>query len=110
VGALVEIRRLEKKDRLGMLDTEYIEPIVKMRPKDAFYAEKEEMKLEEATGRISCEYVMSYPPGIPILAPGELITNEIIEHINYAKEKGCYLMGTEDSKINYINVVKNRRA
>jgi len=110
VGALVEIRRLEKKDRRGMLDTEYIEPIVKMRPKDAFYADKQEMKLEDAAGQISCEYVMSYPPGIPILAPGEMITQEIIEHINYAKEKGCYLMGTEDSKINYIFVVKNRRA
>ena len=109
VGALVEIRRLEKKDRRGMLDTEYIEPIVKMRPKDAFYADKEEMKLEDAAGRISCEYVMSYPPGIPILAPGEMITQEIIEHINYAKEKGCYLMGTEDAKINYIFVVKDKR-
>ena len=108
VGALVEIRRLEKKDRRGMLDTEYIEPIVKMRPKDAFYAEKEEMKLEDAARHISCEYVMSYPPGIPILAPGELITDEIIEHIKYAKDKGCYLMGTEDAKVNYINVVKRK--
>jgi len=110
VGALTEIRRLEKKDRRGMLDTEYIEPIVKMRPQDAFYAEKEELKLEDAVGRISCEYVMSYPPGIPIVAPGEMITKEIIEHIEYAKDKGCYLMGTEDAAINYIHVVKNRRA
>jgi lysine decarboxylase len=110
VGALVEIRRLEKKDRRGMLDTEYIEPIVKMRPKDAFYADKEELKLEDAVGHISCEYVMSYPPGIPILAPGEMITQEIIEHINYAKDKGCYLMGTEDAKINYIFVVKSKNS
>ena len=107
VGALVEIRRLEKKDRKGMLDTEYIQPIVKMRPKDAFWAEKEEMKIDEAVGRISSEYVMAYPPGIPILAPGEVITEDIVKYIKYAKEKGCYLMGCEDPKINYIHVVKD---
>ena len=106
VGALVEIRRLEKKDRKGMLDTEYIQPIVKMRPKDAFYANKEELKIENAIGRISSEYVMAYPPGIPILAPGEVITDAVVAYIKYAKEKGCYLMGCEDAKINYINTVK----
>ena len=106
VGALVEIRRLEKKDRKGMLDTEYIQPIVKMRPKDAFYAKKQELKIEDAVGRISSEYVMAYPPGIPILAPGEVITEAIVAYIKYAKDKGCYLMGCEDAKINYINVVK----
>lgn len=109
VGALVEIRRLEKKDRRGMLDTEYVEPIVKMRPQEAFYAEKEKMKLEAAAGRISCEFVMAYPPGIPVLAPGELITQEVIDHIKYAKEKGCYLMGTEDAKINNIYVVSEQK-
>jgi arginine/lysine/ornithine decarboxylase len=106
VGALVEIRRLEKKDRRGMLDTEYIQPIVKMCPQDAFFAKKKELKIEEAIGRISSEYVMAYPPGIPILAPGEQITQEVVTYIKYAKDKGCYLMGCEDSKINYIFVVE----
>jgi arginine/lysine/ornithine decarboxylase len=105
VGALVEIRRLEKKDRRGMLDLEYINPIVKMSPQNAFYATKKELKLEDAIGRISSEYVMAYPPGIPILAPGEMITKEIVTYIKYAKDKGCYLIGCEDSKINYIFVV-----
>ena len=36
---------------------------------------------------------MCYPPGIPILAPGEMITPEIIEYIIYAKEKGCSMQG-----------------
>jgi len=106
VGALTEIRRLDKSDRRGMLDTEYIHPIVKMRPKDAFYADKQELKLEEAIGRISSEFVMAYPPGIPVLAPGEVITREVVDYIKYAKEKGCVLMGPEDSKVNYLYVVK----
>ena len=44
-------------------------------------------------------------PGIPILAPGELITPEIIEYIRYAKEKGCQMTGTEDIKIERLNVL-----
>lgn len=45
-------------------------------------------------------------PGIPILAPGEMITKEIAEYIMYAKEKGCSMQGTEDPKVNNINVLK----
>jgi arginine/lysine/ornithine decarboxylase len=49
---------------------------------------------------------MCYPPGIPILAPGEKITKDILDYIAYAKEKGCVLTGTEDMKIEKINVVE----
>ena len=49
---------------------------------------------------------MCYPPGIPILAPGERITKEILQYIAYAKEKGCFMTGTEDMDISRINVVR----
>ena len=49
---------------------------------------------------------MCYPPGIPILAPGEEITEEIIDYVEYAKAKGCELTGTEDMNIERINVLK----
>ena len=48
---------------------------------------------------------MCYPPGIPVLAPGERITAEIIEYIKYAKDRGCMMMGTQDSELNNIKVV-----
>ncbi|HAB62184.1 MAG TPA: arginine decarboxylase, partial [Lachnospiraceae bacterium] len=51
------------------------------------------------------EFVMCYPPGIPILAPGERITEDIVNYILYAKEKGCFMTGTQDMKIENINVV-----
>lgn len=62
--------------------------------------------MNESDGCICAEFVMCYPPGIPILAPGERITEEILDYINYAKEKGCFLTGTEDSKIEKINIVE----
>ena len=53
---------------------------------------------------------MCYPPGIPILAPGELITQEILDYIVYAKEKGCSMTGPEDMEINRLNVMKGIRS
>ena len=107
VSALYDIRRRFKRDRTGLFDHEYINPSVVMSPQEAFYAPKEEMiPIKETNGRICTEFVMSYPPGIPILAPGERITQEIIDYILYAKEKGCSMTGPEDPKIEYLNVIK----
>ena len=49
---------------------------------------------------------MCYPPGIPILAPGERVTDKILEYIRYAKDKGCQMTGPEDTKIERLNVLK----
>lgn len=53
---------------------------------------------------------MAYPPGIPILCPGERITKEIIDYIQELKNVGLYVQGTEDPKVEYINVVKKEDA
>lgn len=106
VSALADIRRLYKKDRTGMLEYEYISPIVIAAPQKAFYSEKQSLLLKECLGKVCAENVMSYPPGIPILSPGEKITKEIIDYIVYAKEKGCFLTGTEDLSVERLNVMK----
>ncbi|MFJ7935834.1 aminotransferase class I/II-fold pyridoxal phosphate-dependent enzyme [Sporosarcina sp. NPDC096371] len=106
VAALAEIKRRYAKDKSGLFDHEYITPQVILTPQRAFYAPKRKLPIEDSSGQISSEFVMCYPPGIPILAPGERITDEILDYIRYSKEKGCFLTGTEDSKIDYINVVK----
>ena len=106
ISALGEIRRLHKKDRSNIMDTEYIDPIVEMSPQVAFYADKKSLPLKECEGHISCEFVMCYPPGIPLIAPGERITTEIIDYINYAQEKGCMLTGPESMDVAHLNVLK----
>ncbi len=63
-------------------------------------------KLDETDGRICGEFVMCYPPGIPILAPGEKITKDILDYIKFAKEKGCNLTGCRDMKVERLEVVK----
>lgn len=106
VSSLSEIRRLYAKDPTGMFDHEYIEPQVVLPPKTAFYSAQKSVPLKEARGGVCGEFVMAYPPGIPILAPGERITEEIISYIIYAKEKGCFLTGTEDLKIEHIKILE----
>lgn len=108
IAALAEIKRLYAKDPAGMFDHEYIKPDVVMSPKDAFYGQKRSVKLSESKNLISGEFVMCYPPGIPILAPGERISQDSINYILYAKEKGSLLTGTEDMKIENINVLTDK--
>lgn len=106
LGALSEICRRFRKKPINMLDHEYIDPLVVMSPQEAFYGQKRAVAMERSCGLVSGEFVMAYPPGIPILAPGERITEEIIDYIRYAKEKGCMLMGTKDRDMNIIETVE----
>ena len=105
VSALAEIRRRYQKDPNGMLTQEYVEPVVVTSPQEAFYAEKVSLPLEQCEGRVCSEFVMCYPPGIPLLAPGEQITKTVLEHIQYAKEKGCSMTGSEDPELKHLNVL-----
>lgn len=106
VAALAEIRRNYRKDPSKMLKAEYIDPTVDCGPQEAFYAEKESLPIGQTAGRVSAEFVMCYPPGIPILAPGERITEPILSYIRYAKKKGCQMTGPEDMNICRLNVMK----
>ncbi len=107
VGALADIKRLYERDGSDLVSGEYIQPDVVMSPQTAFYANKESIPIRQTAGMICAEFVMCYPPGIPILAPGERITKEIIDYILYAGEKGCSLQGTEDPKVAYLKVIKD---
>ncbi len=106
VSALSEVRRRFGRTKANLMAQEYIDPQVIVSPQDAFYAPKESLPLRETEGRVCSEFVMCYPPGIPILAPGERITAEILDYIEYAKEKGCSMTGPENPEIERLNVLK----
>ena len=105
VSALAEIKRRYRTDGTGLLSQEYIDPVVATSPQEAFYAPKKSLPLRETVGMVCSEFVMCYPPGIPILAPGERITKEILNYIEYAKAKGCSMTGPEDPDILHLNVL-----
>jgi len=108
VGALADIKRLYSRDGKDLIAGEYIQPELVLSPQEAFYSERKSLSLDESVGQVCGEFVMCYPPGIPILAPGERITREIVDYIQFAKERGCSLQGTEDPEVNHINVIKRK--
>ena len=102
-----EVRRRFGRSKADLMTQEYIDPQVAVSPQDAFYAPKESLPLRETAGRVCSEFVMCYPPGIPILAPGEMITDDVVQYILYAKEKGCSMQGTEDPAVEHLQVLAN---
>ena len=107
VGALADIKRLYQGDTSALAYVDSVQPEVVCSPQQSFYAKKQVLPIRETAGRVCGEFVMCYPPGIPILAPGERITTEIIDHILYAREKGCSLQGAADPKVDYVQVLED---
>ena len=67
--------------------------------------DKTPLPLRESIGCISGEFLMAYPPGIPVLCPGEMITPDIIDYVEDMKDAGLYVQGTEDPDVNYIRIL-----
>lgn len=75
-------------------------------PREAFNSTKVSVPLKDSIGMISGEFLLAYPPGIPILCPGEKVTKEIIDYVQNLKDAGLYVQGTEDPKVENLKVVK----
>lgn len=82
------------------------EPIPCMDAYEAMHAPYEELPLSEGRGRISAEYAMIYPPGIPFLVPGEKITDDVISQIEEARKSGLLMSGLSDREGRMVRVVK----
>lgn len=110
IDALVEAlrdisQRFEAKEKNSYVHIPMDNPVNALSPREAFYREKESVKFEDAIGRISGESLMAYPPGIPIITPGELITAEIVEYVSYLRTQDTLLTDLEDDNIEYIKVI-----
>ena len=78
-------------------------------PRDAFLGVGETVPVDEAVGRISCETIAGYPPGIPALLPGEQITTELIGYLRTVLASGAQLHGASDPEFQTV-VVKASEA
>jgi arginine/lysine/ornithine decarboxylase len=76
-----------------------------MSPREAFFAETEQVPVEQAAGRISAEMVSPYPPGVPVLAPGELISQEALDYLTSGVHAGMFIADAADPELNSIRVV-----
>ena len=81
-------------------------PPVRMSPRRAFISEQEAVPLKESVGRVSAELITAYPPGIPIIIPGEEITSDVIEYLMLEMRAGAKITGMADPSGETILVVK----
>ncbi|MFC4076589.1 aminotransferase class I/II-fold pyridoxal phosphate-dependent enzyme [Salinithrix halophila] len=83
-------------------------PLLAVSPRDAFYAETISVPFAKSAGHIIAEFIMIYPPGIPVLLPGEQITQENIDYILEHMEAGLPVQGPEDPNIRMVRVIPGR--
>lgn len=76
-----------------------------MSPRDAFFAPSRVVPLRDATGEIAAELVIPYPPGIPVLAPGDLIGADTIDYLLHGVAHGMYVSGPADPTLATIRIV-----
>lgn len=74
-------------------------------PREAFYTPGKLLALDASIGQIAGEMIMAYPPGIPVICPGERINRDVIDYIKILKQEKCELQGTADPLVEYITVL-----
>ena len=77
-----------------------------MSPRQAFFAVTETLPLPETSDRICAEIVCPYPPGIPVLMPGELITSSALEYLQQIQSLGGFISGCADTSLKTLKVLK----
>lgn len=78
--------------------------IMRLIPRDAFFASKRKVTIKESLGEVSGELICPYPPGIPVLFPGEVITGKAVDYLLHVRSKGADISGASDPLLSSIVV------
>jgi lysine decarboxylase len=78
-------------------------------PRDAFLGVSEAVNVDDAIGRVSCESIAGYPPGVPALLPGERVTGEVVAYLRALTAAGARLHGAADPSFATVRVLVDER-
>jgi arginine/lysine/ornithine decarboxylase len=92
-----ELSNIREYDTIG-----YEHPKVAFTLRDAFYISKEDVELYNAVGRVSGEFIIPYPPGVPLIVPGEIISLQLLERINQLSRFGTQIIGIQNGRIDVL--------
>lgn len=104
--AILNLATIEPLEEMVDFDFEMNSPKIEIPLDEAFYKKKEVVGLRESVGRICGNYIIPYPPGIPLIVPGELITSDICEKIEFLRKNNVEIVGLLDYNKEKIVVVK----
>ncbi len=82
-----------------------VDPVLDVPPREAFFAPRERLTLHRALGRTSAELVAPYPPGVPVLAPGERVTAEVLAALSRARDSGTRIAYAADPALRTLDVL-----
>lgn len=99
IDAVKEIAGREKRKPIKDLTLDMPQPVISMSPAEAYFAHKKLVNIEDSIGEVAATSIIPYPPGVPLLASGELITKEIFD----------YLLFLLDNNINIVNLSEDRK-
>ena len=81
-------------------------PKMHLTPREAWKSEKEKISWQNAVGKISAEMIVPYPPGIPIICPGEMITKDVWDYLENQRINGWHFHTADEGKLEFVNVIK----
>lgn len=81
-------------------------PTLLLSPRQAYFSKKRTIQLEDSVGLVSGEMIAAYPPGIPCILPGELITQEVMEYLLYLRANNIRVQGPRDNQLLNIDVIE----
>ena len=100
--------RVPERSELVIPPFSFCTPNILVYPREATFSAKKKILFKNSLGKISGEYIIPYPPGIPILCPGEEITQEIIEYVEHLKRFGVEIIGTKDEQLETIYIIEQK--
>jgi arginine/lysine/ornithine decarboxylase len=105
VRALVEhADSLERRPAVHLPEPRALELEQAVLPRDAFFGPAEQVPAERAVGRIAAEMISPYPPGVPVVAPGEVITAEVVDYLRSGVAHGFLVPDAADSALETLRV------
>ena len=106
-NAIIDIdKNLNNKAKRKDVSFIYPKPEVKVSPRTAFYTNSIDVYLKDSEGEISADYVIPYPPGIPLISPGEKITKKLIKILDNHIRDNVNIIGMRNSSLEKISVLR----
>jgi len=96
---------MERPPAVDLPEPRTLELTNAMTPREAFFAPAEQLPVADAVGRVAAEMVSPYPPGVPVLAPGEVISQEAVDYLTTGVQAGMLIPDAADSSMETLRVV-----
>ncbi|XP_022987165.1 uncharacterized protein LOC111484796 isoform X1 [Cucurbita maxima] len=103
VSSFASILRIEGRSKFSV-SAPFPNVKINLNPRDAFFSKKRRENIKECVGKVCGELVCPYPPGIPVMIPGEIISEEVLDYLLHLKSKGASISGASDPKLSSLLV------